>query len=420
MRLTVVGCSGSFAGPTSPASSYLLQSEHEGRTWNVLLDLGSGALGPLQRHVALDELDAVFVSHLHPDHCADLLGLYVTRRYRPAGPLARRLPVYGPSSTAERLALMYHGLEPGGMESEFDIVPVAHGRTLEAGPFTVTPYAVEHPVEAYGYRVEADGGVLAFTGDTDDCPTLDPLLAGADLALLDAAFVEGRDEARGIHLTGRRAAAAAVRAGGVSRLVLTHIPAWNDREVCRAQAGEVWPGRVELAHAGWEVTVGADRDPVDRGAAAAMFADYRAASPGVPAEDPLAVESFGDSPEMADELLADVLAGTKRATAGLVADFAAAGEPLPRVGGHWVVCDGSGTPRLVLRSVELRLGPFSSVDARFAWDQGEGDRSLESWLDGHRRAFTRACARLGTEFSEDVDVSFERFRVVWPPEHADR
>lgn len=249
MRLTVIGCSGSFAGPDSAASSYLVQAEADGRTWNLLLDLGSGALGALQRHLALDDLDAVVLSHLHPDHCVDLCGLYVTRRYRPAGPLPHRLPVYGPSGTGKRLALMYHGLEPGGMEGEFAFACVADRQPFSVGPFIVTPFAVRHPVEAYGYRVEADGAVLAFTGDTDDCPALDPLLTGADLALVDSAFVDGRDHAEGVHLSGSRAARAAVRAGGVRRLVLTHVPAWNDPEVCRSQAASVWRGVVELARA---------------------------------------------------------------------------------------------------------------------------------------------------------------------------
>jgi ribonuclease BN (tRNA processing enzyme) len=75
-------------------------------------------------------------------------------------------------------------------------------------------------------------------------------MAGADLVLADAAFVDGRDDARGVHLSGRRAAEAAVRAGGVKRLMLTHLPAWNDPDVCIAQAAQVWPGEVELAEAG--------------------------------------------------------------------------------------------------------------------------------------------------------------------------
>ena len=86
--------------PTSPASCYLVQAEADGRTWNLLLDLGSGALGPLQRHLSPDDLDAVLLSHLHPDHCVDLCGLYVMRRYRPGGARpADRLPVHGPAGT---------------------------------------------------------------------------------------------------------------------------------------------------------------------------------------------------------------------------------------------------------------------------------------------------------------------------------
>ncbi len=156
----------------------------------------------------------------------------------------------------------------------------------------------------------------------------------------------------------------------------------------------------------------------DRGAAARMWADYRAAHPGVP-DEPLVAEAFGDSPELADELLAFVTEGPKRATAGMVADFVAEGEPLPRIGGHWIACDGRGTPRVVLRTTELRLGPMSSVDAQFAWDEGEYDRTLESWLDGHRRFFRRSCERLGLDFSDEVELVFERFRIVWPPELAD-
>ncbi len=419
MRLTVIGCSGSFPGPESPASCYLLEAEHEGRTWRILLDLGSGALGALQRYVDLADLDAVLLSHLHPDHCADLLGLYVVRRYRPDGPLPAKLAVYGPAETAVRLGLMYHGLESGGMDGEFAFSVVTDAEPFTVGPFRCVPYAVNHPVEAYGYRVEADGAVLAFTGDTDDCPNLDPLLAGADLALLDSAFVDGRDDARGIHLSGSRAAAAAVRAGGVGRLVLTHVPAWNDREVCRAQAAEVWPGPVEVAAAGDRFDVGAPQDPLDRVAAARMWADYVSAAPILPPLSEPVVEWFGDSPELADELIAFVLSGTKRATAGLVAEYAAENEALPRVGDHWVVCDGSGAPRVVLRTTELRVGPLSSVDEQFAWDEGEYERTRESWLHHHVAFFRRSCERIGIDFADDLEVCFQRFRVVWPPERAD-
>lgn len=250
MKLTVIGCSGSFAGPDSPASSYLVQAEQDGRTWSILLDLGNGALGPLQRHLDPAELDAVFISHLHPDHCVDVCGLYVTRKYRPSGPVPGQLPVHAPRDAEQRFALMYHGLEHATMTHEFRFHELADAQVTQVGPLAVTAYRVNHPVEAYGFRVEADGAVLAYTGDTDSCPNLTPLMTGADLVLADSAFVDGRDDTTGIHLSGSRAAQAAVNASGVGRLMLTHIPAWNDPEVCRAQAAAVWSGPLDVAVAG--------------------------------------------------------------------------------------------------------------------------------------------------------------------------
>jgi uncharacterized protein YhfF len=155
--------------------------------------------------------------------------------------------------------------------------------------------------------------------------------------------------------------------------------------------------------------------------AIAMWREYSGArpEPSPPEEEPW-VGRFGDSREMADELLALVLAGTKRATAGLVRDHVLDSEPLPRVGGHWVVCDGSGAPRCVLRSVELRVGPLDSVDEAFAWDEGEGDRTRSDWLTAHLAYFTRTQEARGEVWSDDLEVVFERFSVVWPPEVADR
>lgn len=249
MRLTIVGCSGSLAGPGSPASCYLVQSEHERRTWNLVLDLGNGALGALQRHLDLTAIDAVVLTHLHPDHCLDLCGLYVAQKFSPAAGIRTRIPVYGPRGAGQRMARAYGMRPPHGMEHEFDFIDLKDRRTVRIGPFTITPHRVRHPVPAYGIRVEADGEVLAYTGDTDTCDGLNLLFHDASLALADSAFVDGRDQTRGIHLSGSRAARAAVDAGGVRRLLLTHLPPWNDREVCRSQADAVWPGQVELAEA---------------------------------------------------------------------------------------------------------------------------------------------------------------------------
>lgn len=263
LTLTVIGCSGSLPGPQSPASCYLVSAEAEGRTWRILLDLGSGAFGALQRHLdddAIDTLDAVVLTHLHPDHCLDTTALAVhrvhhPRRHAPGAVTLPLLPLFGPPGTAGRLARAYGVESAESLEHVYDIREHADGEPVEVGPFRITPILLRHAVPNYGLRVEVIGAggraaVLAYTGDTDVCPSLTPLLTGADLALMECAFFDGRDETRGVHLTGSRAARAAVEAGGVRRLMLTHLPPWTDPETCRAQAAEHWTGDVEIATPG--------------------------------------------------------------------------------------------------------------------------------------------------------------------------
>lgn len=243
MRLTVIGCSGSFPGPDGPASCYLVEADG----YRVLLDLGNGALGALQRHVALDDVDAVLLSHLHADHCLDLCPFYVARKYHPDG--ARpRIPVLAPRGAAERMARAYDLDPEPGMTGEFAFRDWVPG-TQQLGPFRVTVARVNHPVEAYGIRLEHDGRSLTYSGDSDDCEPLTTLATGTDLFLCEAAFLEGRDRVPDMHLTGRRAAQVATRAG-VGRLVLTHIPPWNDRLRTLAETEGVYDGPVELAQPG--------------------------------------------------------------------------------------------------------------------------------------------------------------------------
>ncbi len=250
MRLTVVGCSGSFPSAGSPASCYLLQApDGAGRTASVVLDLGNGALGALQRHVDLRDLDAVLVSHLHPDHFLDLCGLYVARRYDPAGAATERLPVRGPANTLRRLSEAYGDDGDGTMEHVYDVTPWAEGVPGGVGPFTVTARRVEHPVEAFGLRVEHAGRVLAYSGDTDTCDALVDLARDADVLLAEASFQEDREEVRGVHLTGRRAGEVAT-AAGVRSLVLTHLPPWTDPDVVRAEAKTAYAGPVVVAEPG--------------------------------------------------------------------------------------------------------------------------------------------------------------------------
>lgn len=250
MRLTIVGCAGSFPGPDSAASCYLVEADDDtGRTWRVLLDLGNGALGPLQRYVDLASLDALLLSHLHPDHFMDACGLYVARRYHPGGPVGTQMPVYGPRGTFGRLLQAYGVDAAEGLGDTYTVHEWEDAKPVGIGPLTVTPRLVEHPVEAYGLRVEHEGRVLAYSGDTDTCPGLVEVATAADVLLCEAAFQEGRDTVRGIHLTGLRAGEAATSAGA-RRLVLTHIPVWTDAGTVLAEARSAFDGPAETARPG--------------------------------------------------------------------------------------------------------------------------------------------------------------------------
>ena len=247
MRLTVVGCSGSYAGPDSPASSYLLEADHEGRTWRVLLDLGSGALGALHAFVDPRSLDAVLFSHLHPDHYFDISGLYVIWKYHPGGAPAR-IPVWGPEGVAEQTARAYGLPSEPGMSAEFDFREYDE-RPVRIGPFTIHATKVCHPIAAYGLRIEVGGKVLVYSGDTGPCTDLAELASGADLLLCEAAFLESGDNPVDLHLTGKQAGALAAEAK-VRALVLTHIPPWHDKQAALAEARETYGGPLELAATG--------------------------------------------------------------------------------------------------------------------------------------------------------------------------
>ena len=251
MRLTIVGCSGSYPGPESPASCYLLEQEHtsesgETRTWRILLDLGNGALGQLHRYADPLAVDAVFLSHLHADHCLDLCGYYVMRKYHPAG-AQPRIPVWGPAGTATRMARAYDLPEDPGMTEEFDFRE--HGGTVQVGPFTVEAREVVHPVPAYALRIGAGGRTLVYSGDTGPCDALDELAAGADLLLAEASFLASADNPPDLHLTGEECGRTAAKAE-VGRLVLTHVPPWHDASVVEQEARAEWDGPLDLARAG--------------------------------------------------------------------------------------------------------------------------------------------------------------------------
>ena len=130
-------------------------------------------------------------------------------------------------------------------------------------------------------------------------------------------------------------------------------------------------------------------------------------------DQPYDPDGFGDSPELADELGALVLNGIKTGTCSSVWEWEAEGESLPEAGSIWIVLDGSGKPICITETYEVTICKYNEVDAEFARAEGEGDLSLEYWREAHRNFFSRVLPKIGKEFSEDMPLVCERFRLIY-------
>ncbi|GAA4450183.1 MBL fold metallo-hydrolase [Phytohabitans houttuyneae] len=243
MRLTVLGCAGSFPGPESACSAYLVEEDD----FRLLIDFGSGSLTALQRYAGLHAVDAILLTHLHCDHMLDACTYVVVRRYDPAGPLPP-IPVYAPAGAPDRIAAAY-SQEEGPVDDVYTFYGLQPG-TFPIGPFTVTVDRVNHPVETYGVRLESKGRVLAYSSDTAPCEPLVRLALGADLFLCEASYLDGMDNPPDLHLTGGEAGEAATKAG-VGQLLLTHlVPAWGSEADTFEAASAAFSGPVEIVRPG--------------------------------------------------------------------------------------------------------------------------------------------------------------------------
>ncbi|MDQ0376890.1 MBL fold metallo-hydrolase [Amycolatopsis thermophila] len=182
LSLTVLGSATPYAEPGNPCSGYLVSS---GET-HVWLDAGSGTLGELRRHTSLDRLSAIWISHLHADHCADLLTAYYGLRYAEID-LAEPIPLYGPPGIAGRLAgFLTNGPHRSPVEEAFAVHELSDGFSTGIGPMTFTAAAVEHGMPAFAVRVEAGAAALAYSGDSAPCPGLVELAENCDALLCEA------------------------------------------------------------------------------------------------------------------------------------------------------------------------------------------------------------------------------------------
>jgi ribonuclease BN (tRNA processing enzyme) len=216
LSITVLGCSGSYPGPGGACSGYLVRGE--GAT--VWLDAGSGTLANLQRHVDLYDVDAVVLSHEHPDHWSDLEGFTVACTYvvERAG-----VPVFAPAGLREGV---HH--DPEGTLAWHT---VASGDTVEVKGLRLRFSRTDHPPETLAVRVDGGGRSLGYSADTGPGWSLEALGPGLDLALCEATYLSDREG--GIHLSARQAGATA-RAAGARRLMVTHV--WPTVPVASAVA----------------------------------------------------------------------------------------------------------------------------------------------------------------------------------------
>lgn len=228
MKLTILGTSAPYPRPDNPCSGYLVQ---QGDT-SIWVDAGTGTLAELQRHIPLAALDAIWISHAHADHTADLLTVYYALRFADVTP-ARPLPLIGPPGLVERMVGFLGHRSAAVIPEVFDVTEMRGWQDRVIGELALSWGPLDHGMPAFGLRVEAGDSVLAYSGDSAYCAGLVELAEGADLFLCEAGASKHSPEGA-VHCTPEDAARLASEAGA-RRLLLTHCAAPDARE--RALAG---------------------------------------------------------------------------------------------------------------------------------------------------------------------------------------
>ena len=231
LTLTVLGCCGTYASPGAACSGYLV-SDGSSTVW---VDAGSGTLANLQRHLPLDGVDALVLSHEHPDHWTDLEGFFNVCRFVTG---KEGIPVYAPAGLKDRT---YNDDE----SPYFDWREIKDGVSASVGGLTFTFSRTDHGPETLAMRVDGGGRALGYSADTGPAWDLGELGPGLDLALCEATFLR-EQEGEAQHLSAHQAGASA-RDAGAARLVLTHIWPTIDAERSRAEAGDAYGGPVHVA-----------------------------------------------------------------------------------------------------------------------------------------------------------------------------
>ncbi|HSJ28782.1 MAG TPA: MBL fold metallo-hydrolase [Acidimicrobiia bacterium] len=244
MRLEVLGSAGSWPEYGTPSSGYVV--EHSDT--RVVLDLG---FGTVLRLSSPESVDAVVVSHRHPDHCADVLALFHLWGYGPVERLG--VPLIAPVSAIEALST-FLGAAPGGRFFDvFSPEPVTDGSVRTIGSLTLRFVAVDHSVPTFGVHVEAGGRSLFYTGDTGPAGEWWTRVPPCDLVLSEATW-QGDGAGGDHHLTAKEAGTIASSIGA-GRLVVTHVTPGLDPVRSVAEAQTTFSGEVVHALPGLTIEV---------------------------------------------------------------------------------------------------------------------------------------------------------------------
>jgi ribonuclease BN (tRNA processing enzyme) len=240
MRFTVLGGCGAWPEAGQACSGYLL--EHDG--FRLLVDLGYATVPRLLERVTADQVDAVFISHGHPDHCADLNPLLRARTLRdaPCGPL----PVYAlPGALDAVLALD----RPGMLAGAYVLHEFTAGNCLDIGPFRAQTRLLPHSVPNAGVRLAAGDRVFAYTGDSGPSADVVGLAHDADLLLAEASYVDHVPEDARRKLSSARQAAQQATAANARHLLLTHLLPGTDPAAALAAASMAYDGEIGVTAA---------------------------------------------------------------------------------------------------------------------------------------------------------------------------
>ena len=246
MKVTVLGTSSPYPRPGNPCSSFLLDSGRS-RIW---IDAGSGSLAALLAVLRIEDLDAIWISHTHADHFADLAVTFYALKY--ADIVRPPLPVFGPAGWEERLrAFVSHG-SSSPIEDAFVVNHLHDGKDVIVGDIALTAHEMNHDAQCFGFRAVCSGKIVSFTGDTGPGMGLERLASRADLLICEAGYGVGQGGSGTVHLTAAQAGSVA-KTADVGHLVLTHL-AGADVDDCVTAARAEGAVQVSAARPGMVIT----------------------------------------------------------------------------------------------------------------------------------------------------------------------